>query len=139
MSSATRARGFSLLEVLIAGSITMVVVTAVVGTLSMAFRFIAERKLRATAEMVAESHMELLLATASARPIAPSDCAAVRYTRAVVGDEDTSAVFTATCTIDANTPSTPERNIDRLRVDISAIVDGREVHTSFVTYLEATP
>jgi Tfp pilus assembly protein PilV len=130
-------RGFSLLEVLIAGSITLVVVTAVVGTLSMAFRFVAERQLRTTAEMVAQSHMELLLATASARPISASDCAPVRYTRAVVGDEDVSAQFTATCVIDTDTPATPERKIDRLTTKVDAAIDGREIHTSFVTYLVA--
>jgi prepilin-type N-terminal cleavage/methylation domain-containing protein len=134
---APRARAFSLLEVLIASAITLIVVTAAAATLSMAFRFIAERKLRTTAEMVAQSHMELLLATGGARRLVTSDCAPVRYTRAVLGDEDRAAVFTASCVIDANTPSTPQQKYDRLTVNISAEIDGRPIKSSFVTYLVA--
>ena len=139
MSSARapRARAFTLIEVLIASAITLIAVTSAVGTLSMAFRFVAERKLRTTAEMVAQSHMELLLATAAARPLFASDCSPVRYTRAVLGDEDTTAVFTATCVIDADTPTTPERKYNRLTASINAEIDGRAVRTSFVTYLVA--
>jgi Tfp pilus assembly protein PilV len=138
LSSRAPRRAFTLLEVLIAGAITLIAVTAAVGTLSMAFRFVAERKLRTTAEMVAQSHMELLLATAASRPLQSSDCAPVRYTRAVVGEEDLSGVFTATCAIAADTPSTPTRRVDRLTVQIEASVDGRRIQTSFVTYLVGT-
>jgi prepilin-type N-terminal cleavage/methylation domain-containing protein len=131
------AGGFSLLEVMIACAILLVVLTASAGTLSMSSRFIAERKLRTTAEMVAQSHMELLLATASRRPIVSSDCQTVRYTRAVLGDEELTAVFAASCTIDKNTPATPEQKIDRLTVTIDAELDLRRLRTQFVTYLVA--
>lgn len=140
-SAAGRAgRGFSLIEVLVASAITLVAVTAAVGTLSLAMRFIAERKLRATAEMVAQSHMELLLATASSRPLLSSDCAPVRYSRAVVGDEDMDAVFNATCVIRLIDPADPEvPNFLKLTTTIEAEVDRRRIHSEFVTYLETPP
>jgi hypothetical protein len=122
---------------MVASAITIIVVTAAASTLAMGFRFIAERKLRATAEMVCQSHMELLLAIESTRPLGPPDCAPVRYTRAVLGDDDVSAVFTATCTLDPNTPVTPERRYQRLTAHIRATIDGRPIQTSFVTYVMA--
>lgn len=137
MSSLRRARAFTLIEVLIAGTITIIAVTSAAGALSMGFRFVAERKLRTTAEMVAQSHMELLLATAASRRIKAADCDAVRYTRMVVGEEDRSAVFTASCTMAENTPATPARKYTRLTAHVAAEIDGRDIHTSFATYLVA--
>jgi type II secretory pathway pseudopilin PulG len=127
------ARGFSLVEAMVAGAILAIALTAAAGSLSMGFRFIAERRLKATAEMVAQSHMEMLLAVERERNLQASDCAPVPYTREVIGDDD--AAFVATCTIVANRPVTPTAAYDRLVVDVVAAFEGRDIKASYATYV----
>lgn len=126
-------RGFSLIEALIAAVILAIVLATTAGGLSMAFRFVTERRLRATADMVCQSHMEMLLAVERQRNLQPSDCQPVRYTREVLGDDD--ATFVATCTIIPNRPVTPTGAYDRLVVEVAAPFEGREVKTSYATYV----
>ena len=128
-----RAHAFSLIEALIAAVILAVVLATTAGGLSMAFRFVTERRLRATAEMVCQSHMEMLLAIERQRNLLPGDCQPVRYTREVLGDDD--ATFIAACTIIPNRPVTPTGAYDRLVVEVTAPFEGREVKTSFSTYV----
>lgn len=133
-----RARAATILEVLVASVITIVCVTAAAGTLSMGFRFIAERRLRTTAELVCQSHMELLLATDRDRPLSADDCAPVRYTRDVAADAR-AAVFVASCEIAADAPRTPDRRYNRLTAFVRTSFDGRDLVTSFATYIPAGP
>lgn len=121
-----------------ASAITIVCVTAAASTLTMGFRFIAERRLRTTAELVCQSHMELLLATDRERPLGAVDCAPVPYTRDVVGDART-AVFIATCEIEPNTPATADRRYSRLTATVRTRFDGRDLQTSFATYIPSAP
>ena len=46
--------GFSLIEAMVAGAILAIVLTSTAGALGMAFRFVAERRFRATAEVVGD-------------------------------------------------------------------------------------
>jgi len=128
-------RGFSLVEAMVAGSILAVVLTSTAGGLAMAFRFVAERRLRATAEVVAESHMEMLLAIERTRRLQASDCAPVPYDREVIGDPDAVAVFTGSCRVIVNTPATPDRRYDRLMVDVVVPFEGRELKSTYATYV----
>lgn len=129
----TVGRGFSLIEALIAAVILAVVLATTAGGLSMAFRFVTERRLRATVDMVCQSHMEMLLAIERQRNLQAGDCTPVRYTREVLGDDD--ATFVATCTIIPNRPVTPTASYDRLIVEVRAPFEGREVKASYSTYV----
>lgn len=126
-------RGFSLLEALVAGAILAVVLSTTAGALSMSYRFIAERRLRATSEMVCQSHMEMLLAIERDRNLQPRDCEPIPYTHEVIGEN--GAVFTASCRIIPNRPVTPTGAYDRLEVDVVARFEGRELKTSYATYV----
>lgn len=117
-----------------ASAITIICVTAAASTLQMGFRFIAERRLRVTAELVAQSHMELLLATDRDRPLGDFDCVPVPYTKEVIGDSRV-AVFTASCRIEPNIPPTPDRRYQRLTTTVTTRFDGRSLQTAFVTYI----
>ena len=128
-----RASGFSLIEALISGAILAIVLATTAGGLSMAFRFIAERRLRVTADTVCQSHMEMLLATEKARALQDLDCQPVQYTAEVFGES--AAVFSATCTLVRNQPPTPQASYDRLVVSVRAPFQGRDVVTSYSTYL----
>lgn len=128
-----RAGAFTLVEAMVSGAILAIVLTATAGSLSMGFRFIAERRVRATAEMVCQSHMEMLLAVERERNLQASDCAPVRYTNEVIADDD--GIFVGSCTIIENKPETPERAYDRLVVDVNANFDGRVIKTSYSTYV----
>jgi Tfp pilus assembly protein PilV len=126
---------FSLLEALVAGAILAIVLTSTAGGLAMAFRFVAERRLRTTAELVAESHMEMLLAIERTRQLQALDCRPVPYSREVIGDPGSTVVFQASCRIIENTPATPERRYDRLMVDIAVDFEGRILKSSYATYV----
>ncbi len=125
--------GFSLIEALIAAVILAIVLATTAGGLSMAFRFVTERRLRAVADTVCQSHMEMLLAIERQRNLQASDCQPVRYTREGTGDDD--ATFVATCTILTNQPVMPTASYDRLVVEVSAPFEGREVKSSYSTYV----
>ena len=56
------------------------------------------------------------------------------YTRDVVGDART-AVFIATCEMEADSPPTPDRRYTRLTATVSTRFDGRALQTSFATYI----
>jgi Tfp pilus assembly protein PilV len=129
----SRVSGFSLIEALIAAVILAVVLATTAGGLSMAFRFVTERRLRAIADTVCQSHMEMLLAIERQRNLQASDCQPVRYTREVIGADD--AIFVATCTIIPNRPVTPTASYDRLVVEVTVPFEGREIKTSYSTYV----
>jgi hypothetical protein len=99
----------------------------------MAFRFVAERRVRVIADVVCQSHMELLMATEKARALLPSDCDPVRYTREVFGD--TNAPFVASCSILRNQPPSASASYDRLVVEVRTPFEGREIVSTFSTYV----
>ena len=101
----------------------------------MASRFVAERRLRTTAEIVAESHMEMLLAIERTRRLQAQDCLPVPYSREVIGDPESSAVFIGRCRIIPNTPPTPDQRYERLMVDIEVDFEGRLLKSSYATYV----
>ncbi len=127
--------GFSLIEAMVAGAILAIVLTSTAGALGMAFRFVAERRFRATAEVVAESHIEMLLAIERSRSLQNQDCQPIPYDREVVGDPGSSVVFFASCRIIENTPATPGRLYDRLMVDVVVDFEGRGLKSSYATYV----
>lgn len=129
-----RLTAFSLVEAMVAASILAIVLTTAVGAMSMGFRFIAERRLRTTAEAVCQSHMEMLLAIDRGRALLPGDCNVVTYDRDVV-DADTSAVFRASCRLIRNQPPTPTQKFDRLMVDVAVAFEGRDLKTTYATYV----
>lgn len=131
----TVGRGFSLLEAMVAGAVLAIVLTSTAGGLAMAFRFVDERRLRTTAELVAESHMEMLLAIERGRRLQALDCQPVPYSREVIGDPGATAVFIGTCRIIENTPATPDRRYDRLMVDIEVDFEGRLLKSTYATYV----
>lgn len=128
-------RGFSLIEALIAGVILAIVLSTTAAGLSMGFRFVTERRLRATADMVSESHMEMLLAIERERNLQASDCLPVTYTNEVIGDA--GATFTATCRLIPNRPVTPTGDYNRLEVEVIARFEGRDLKSSYATYVVA--
>ena len=128
-----RASGFSLIEALISGSILAIVLATTASGLSMAFRFVAERRVRVTADTVCQTHMEMLLATEKARALHDLDCQPVHYTPEVFGEP--AGVFTASCSIVRNQPPTPSSSYDRLVVSVRAPFEGRDVVSTYSTYL----
>ncbi len=130
-----RQRGFSLVEAMVAGAILAIVLTSTAGGLGMAFRFVAERRLRATAEVVAESHMEMLLAVERHRRLQAEDCLPVPYNHEVIGDPGSGAVFVGSCRIIANTPATAEQRYDRLMVEVVVRFEGRNLKSTYATYV----
>jgi hypothetical protein len=129
-----RPRGFSLIEAMVAGAIVIIVLTSAASSLAMGFRFIAERKARMVAQMVAQSHMEMLLAIETERNLNPPyDCQPVRYNREIIGEE--AAPFFARCSILRDTPRS-EGRYNRLVVEVEVVVDRRTLRNSFSTYLE---
>jgi hypothetical protein len=110
-----------------------IVLATTASGLSMAFRFVAERRLRVIADVICQSHMELLLATEKARALQAFDCEPVQYTREVFGD--TTAPFVASCSILRNQPPSPSASYNRLVVEVRAPFEGREVVSTFSTYV----
>lgn len=125
-------RAATLLEVMVANTILIIALAAAAMSLTLGMRQIAERRTRATAELVAESHMEFLIATERARGLVDSDCGAVNYNRSVLGDG--AGVFQASCSLEDGRPGPGHR---RLTVDVSTTFDGRAISTSFSTYVPA--
>lgn len=126
--------GFSLIEAMVAASILAIVLTSAAGGLAMGMRFIAERRLRATAEVVCQSHMEMILAIERGRNLQAADCAPVPYTREVIGSNE-AAIFKATCRLIPNRPPTPEASYDRLEVEVVVDFEGRALKSSYATYV----
>ncbi len=123
-------RGFSLIEAMVAGSILVIVLTSTAGSLALGFRFIAERRLRTQAEMVVQSHMEMLLAVDRERAIVPFDCQPVTYTRDVIGAG--AGTFTASCRLLRDIPRT---GFNRLEVTVETLNDGRPIRATYATYV----
>jgi len=129
------ARGFSILEAMVAASILGIVLTSTAGSLALGFRFIADRRLRATNELVVQSHMEMLLALDRERAILPFDCRPVNYNRDVLGTTSGGVTFSASCQILRNTPPTSDQRINRLVVTSTTQGDGRVIKSSYSTYI----
>lgn len=121
----------SLLEVMVAASVLIIVLTSAASSLAMGFDFIAARRLQATAESVASSHMETLLATERDRILVASDCDPVPYNREVIVG---TTQFTASCSIDVDKPAVSARYA-RLTVTVRWNHNGGH-STSFATYIE---
>lgn len=127
----------SLVEVMIASSILIIVVTSAAGSVAMGFNLVSERRFRTMADSVAASHMETLIASSRDRYLDASDCAPVTYSREVVAG---GTLFTASCQMVSNRPAVAAADrFARLTVTVTWRHLGRDRSTSFSTYVENEP
>jgi Tfp pilus assembly protein PilV len=127
----------SLVEVMIASSILVIVVTSAAGSIAMGFNLVSDRRFRTMGEAVAASHMETLIASSRDRYLEATDCDPVVYSREVVAG---GTLFTASCQIVRNTPAVAVADrFARLTVNVSWRHLGRVSKTSFSTYIESEP
>jgi Tfp pilus assembly protein PilV len=127
----------SLIEVMIAGTILVIVIASAAGSIALGFNLIADRRYKTMAESVAASHMELLVATTQQRYLDADDCVAVTYSREI---EAGGTLFTASCLLVPNTPVVTLANrFARLTVSVTYRHLGRDHTVNFSTYVESEP
>ncbi len=123
-------KGFSLLEALIAGTILAIILSAVASSISHVSDFIVTQRIKKQGQLIAQSHLESLLAIEYERPLTAGDCSPIIYSGNVKGDD--GGVFVASCQL---VPDHPEEGYTRLMVEVIAERNGKRMRSRFATYV----